>query len=416
MTWLVLALSVSARPCVAAASLPSPLTWRGLWAVVSAENPELKAARAEADAALSAAPSAAAPPNPTLMLSTWEVPFAGSQVQGMADFQQTVPFPGKLIASSRAAAERSVAARARALTSERRISKESRATLARYGLALRTLRVAALDAQTMQDLLKTARTRFATGGGDHPDLLRAEEEALNADNDRLDADKESRVARAKLNQLMHRPAESEVPEPAEVAQVPVVWNLDDLRARSAKNRPEVAGAEAQEREARALASAALWSYFPDLTLHAAYMPMLRGVGMDMWQAGVGLELPLFGFARQHAESSAAANRASAASAESDAARDRAAFETTKAYLDLQEALRHVALHRDRMIPLASRAVGSAEAAFAGGRIGFDALLDAARRLRQHHLEHQRWIARVETNLGELEEAVGEELTAKEERK
>ena len=90
---------------------------------------------------------------------------------------------------------------------------------------------------------------------------------------------------------------------------------------------------------------------------------------------------------------------------------RAESEVRMALLQIDAALRHEKLHAEKLIPLSELSLQSALAAYQNDRIDFFALLDAARMVRDHHLNHERYLIDYRKRLAELELAVGQDLAA-----
>ena len=83
-----------------------------------------------------------------------------------------------------------------------------------------------------------------------------------------------------------------------------------------------------------------------------------------------------------------------------------ADDNPQVYLD---ALRHERLHSEKLIPLSELSLQSALAAYQSDRIDFFSVLDAARMVRDHHLNHERYLIEYQKRLADLELAVGEDF-------
>jgi outer membrane protein TolC len=80
-----------------------------------------------------------------------------------------------------------------------------------------------------------------------------------------------------------------------------------------------------------------------------------------------------------------------------------------ALLQMLAAERRAKLHADKLIPLAELSLQSSQAAYQNDRIDFYSVLDAARMVRDHHLNHERYLVEYEKRLADLELAVGQDL-------
>ena len=139
---------------------------------------------------------------------------------------------------------------------------------------------------------------------------------------------------------------------------------------------------------------------PDLAVWLGYMHNFGAV--DTFTAGVSTSLPVFSTRRKNA-------LGEAAQAEVAARKDalRAASRQTEAALHnaliaIDAASRHERLHADKLIPLSEVALKSALAGYQNARLDFLAVLDAARMVRVHHLNHFRFLAEYERRIADLE--------------
>jgi outer membrane protein TolC len=150
---------------------------------------------------------------------------------------------------------------------------------------------------------------------------------------------------------------------------------------------------------------------PELAVWAGYMVNLRGV--DTFTAGVSTTLPIFSSRRRDALVAAAEAELQARRATLDAARRRAEADVHVALLQMLAAQRHEKLHAEKLIPLAELSLQSAQAAYQNDRIDFFSVLDAARMVRDHHLNHERYLVEYEKRLADLELAIGGDLPRQE---
>lgn len=393
-----------------AASLPDPVTLASLWQSVREANPELRSAARSAESAGSQAAASGYPDDPMLGVGVWQVPVAGNFVQGMLEYSENIPNPLRLYAHARMQSEAALAERARSDAVLRRLYAETRAALAEYARADRTLATDREDTRAAQELSRSVSVRYAAGQAAYAELLSAQEEALTLENELLDVELARDRSAAALNALMNRAPGEMIPSPArenlEVREP--AESLGALQAQALEHRPEAASALATERGAAAAHTMALASYLPDLNVRAAYMPIVQGAGVDMWQAGVGITLPVFGWSRLHEEAAAAETSRQGATAAAESTRNQIRREVFDAYLRVRQAARHVGLHHDRLVPLSERAVQAALASYAAGRTTFSAVLEAVRAVHRHHREELGYRAEYEAALAALDQAVGVE--------
>jgi outer membrane protein TolC len=163
-------------------------------------------------------------------------------------------------------------------------------------------------------------------------------------------------------------------------------------------------AEDAIRQAEAKLALARRDSDPELAVWAGYMVNFRGV--DTFTTGVSTTLPIFSARRRSGSTRAAEAELQAARALWQAAQRRTEADIRTALLQMDAALRHEKLHAEKLIPLSELSLKSALAAYQNDRIDLFSVLDAARMLREHHLNHERYLVEYEKRLADLELAAG----------
>src|SRR4051812_11377055 len=95
-TWLLASSAQAQAPSVPIGDLPSPLQAADLVEVLRAKNPELRARRAMAKAAVARPRMVSQLDDPMLSLEWWQQPINFSSVPIMLSIRQPLPWPGKL--------------------------------------------------------------------------------------------------------------------------------------------------------------------------------------------------------------------------------------------------------------------------------------------------------------------------------
>ena len=223
---------------------------------------------------------------------------------------QALPFPGKRALRTEVA---QLGARAASTQVERaRLSIEAEVRRGYLDLLLVRERLALL--QRLQALWKQsaemARIRYETGEGAQSDLLRAQLELNRLRQRRLALEAEERARVQTLNRLSGRPMEAPLPTTTRVRDLGVPEPGDaEAAVRDALERsPELAQQRALVAQAEQQVALARRERLPDFTVSAGVMPR-GGDFPPMWQANVGVNLPIFSGSKQNravAESSAQA--------------------------------------------------------------------------------------------------------------
>src|SRR5262249_30180046 len=125
--------------------------------------------------------------------------------------------------------------------------------------------------------------------------------------------------------------------------------------------------------------------------------------------GLSSTLPAFSTMKKRAAVEESRAELEAARRALEAARRAAEVEVQTALLRLESSARHVNLHADQLVPLADPTLQSPQAPYPAGRLDFSAVLEAARMVRDHHLNHLKFLVEYERRLADLEQIVGGEV-------
>ncbi len=381
-----------------ASATAEPLDLPAAIAAARAGNPELRSARAQADAVSGRAAQAGAWPNPELELSAEDIPADNlglSRSKNMIGIAQTVPFPGKKHFEARAADAEATAADWEYSQRERELIRDVKASFYRVLATEQKLAVSDQLVALSRSLADAERRRVAAGDAGDQELLRAEVEEERAGTERNTVAAALAEARQELAALLG------------VTALPALQgNLREsaeLPAADLAQHPGVRAAAAQSERARLELNRALLDPFPDFTVSAA-------VGRDeatdesLVEFRVSVPLPLFDWGlgkRREARALAEARRYDAEAITqrlqrqhgTQLARCRAAQENVRAY-------------RDRILPKAEKAAALVRTGFDAGKFGFLDLVDTQRTLTEARLAYWDKLLELNLALAELEALAG----------
>jgi outer membrane protein TolC len=252
-----------------------------------------------------------------------------------------------------------------------------------------------------------ARARYTVGQGAQQDVLRVQVEITRVRQLETEQEIEVAIRLAELNRLLARPPDTPLETPARLAVRPETRTLDELVAWTASISPEVKATETALDRGRLSVDLARLDFKPDFTVQAGYMN--RG-GLDpMWQAGVGINLPLQRRRREAAVSEAEA-RLRAGEQRREAVKLELRYRTQERLLQLQAAERLALLYREGIIPQGQMSVEAAIASYQAGKVPFVAVLEALATLYGDRVRHLRIVAGHERVRTRLEEASLEEAS------
>jgi outer membrane protein TolC len=371
-----------------------------------ANNPDLLVAAESVTAAEARPEQARALPDPMVSAQYtndgW-APTLGRQEMTTLAFMasQTLPWPGKR--SVRAAIARSDTAQARERVERARLTVAAAVKRAFWGLALarETLGLLAEQRDVWKNAEAVTRGRYVVGQGAQQDVLRAQVEITRYEQLRAEQEAELAVRAAELNRLLNRPADAPAPQTPRLALRPRQADLAALWAEAEARSPELrAAAVGREREELALRLAQK-DFRPDVTLQAGYMN--RG-GLDpMWQAGVGVNLPVFRGRRRAAVAEAEA-RGRGAARQVEAVRAQLRYRTQERAVQLRTAETLVRLYDGALVPQARLAYEASIASYQAGRAPFLTVLEALSSLYTDRASQLRVVATHERIKASLDEA------------
>lgn len=405
-------------------------------------SPRLAASRAEADAAEARIPPAGAWEDPVLTLGfanlrTTSFDFGDDfMTMKMVQLGQRIPLPGQIGHRREAAALRAGSAAHMVDAARVDVAVEVKRAYAELYYRDRAIRIVDRNSRILRGLEDVTRTRYATGVGRQPAVLRAGLEIDGLETQRVQLAASRHAALARLNALRDRPAATpveETPYPAPLLAVterrgpslafvsaldvagaapglavpPGVPPLDSLIAVAVRTKPElrahVARIGAQE-ETVALARALRW---PAPQVSVGYGQ--RDGFDDMLNASISLRLPLFLGAKQ--ESAVREEAATLAREQAMHGRMVAEIErdVTAAYTRVLDALGQLERYDTGILQRSEATLEATLVAYRSGAEDFLALLESQTRLYRFELERHRRLADLLAAWADLEHAVGQEI-------
>jgi cobalt-zinc-cadmium efflux system outer membrane protein len=370
-----------------------------------AQSPDVRALQEALEAARARPEQAKALPDP--MVSVLYVNDGWSPSLGERDMttlgimgSQTLPWPGKRDLREKIAAQDAVGPAQR--LERQRLAVVAGVRRAFWGLVLaeESLRLLGEQEGVWKEAEAVARARYAVGQGAQQDVLRAQVEITRFEPLRAEQEAEIGAREAELSRLVGREVKRDAVAGVRLALRTEPRDLAALQAQAEATLPELrAGAAGVERERLAIDLAGR-EFKPDFTVQAGYMN--RG-GLDpMWQAGVGLTLPLYRGRRHAAVAEAEASRRAAAF-QVEAVRAQIRFRTREREAQLRAAERMAAIYADGLIPQARLSYEASIASYQAGKVPFLTVLEALSTLYRDRIDHLRLLAaheRIEASIAE----------------
>ncbi|KAB2638477.1 MAG: TolC family protein [Verrucomicrobia bacterium] len=365
-------------------------------------NPQLEASAARKEAAVGRAVQARAWTNPALELSADDVPTRRgglSQSKNMAGITQVVPYPGKKSADRQIGAADAAAGAAEWRLSRAELVREVKIAYCQVQLAERTATVAA-DLVRVADAAATAAAkRNAAGEIALQEQLRAEIQLEQSKSEKIDAARQTAVARQELARLLGMPdlsAAQLTGAPDESGKLALVHGAASAIL---AGHPAMVAARARRDQALATVRRAGLEPRPDVTVGVAAG---RDGAANENQLAFRLSIPLPLFDRSKGKQLEA--RAGLREAEADIAATRQELLTAwrSAVASYQAAAAQVAAHRERILPKSELALQLVQTGFDEGKFTFIDYLDVQRTTAEVRLAYQKKLFELNSARAELE--------------
>jgi outer membrane protein, heavy metal efflux system len=415
----VLALSLAAaalaqdRPASGESESP-PLTLDAALTEALEKNPELIVLRRQFDAARQRPAQEEAFAAPTFEAQIWQWPLRTVNPADTNMFMFTVrqELPGREKRQLRAAvaakdsemAASDVAVRARAIVDE---VKRAYADL--Y-LARRTAEIHVASVDLLHQFADASSIKYEAGRISQQDVMKAVVEISKVHDDLLMLDAQARLAAARLNTLLDRPADAPIGALGEPDERSLITPVAELQQLALDRQPELHAAQVGIERAQAELAVAQRDYKPDFSVGGGYMLLPRD--RDAWTGSIGITWPTAPWSRGKLDA-----RRAEASAQVDAARARARATASRirlavfdAYVRVKTAERRVALLRGTVIPQSEQTLESARLAYQTDRVAFLSLIDNQRTLLDSRLNYYRALSDLAQARADLERATGVEIT------
>ncbi|MBI5023764.1 MAG: TolC family protein [Candidatus Omnitrophica bacterium] len=378
-----------------------------------ANNRGLEAAREELQAAKHRVPQASALPDPTagyaVMGPMLETPL-GPQ-KDVYEFEQMIPFPGKLLERRKIALSEVDAASARLKQVERELVLNISQTY--YDLYAVDAAIAAVE--EILDLLKkfeaVAESRYASRQGEQRDVAKAQAKVSGTLQELFVLRQQRQTLAAFLNALLDRRALA----PIDKIRAPVLpkleLSLDQLLKQSRENRPELLEAAAMRGRQGHAHALAKYEYMPDISVGFQYTRIGGGMttgpndGRDAWMVPLKVTLPLWQNRIIPAVLEAKRNL-NASEANLRQAENLAEYEIKNAYYRFTAGRQVVELYENALIPQAKLAFSSDQAGYEAGRTDVLNFLDSEEVYRNAKIAYYQALADALKNFAAIERAVG----------
>ena len=415
-----LALAVAAAAPVWAQNRPADAdgaqTLRALVAEALQNNPELRAAAKEAEAANQRVRPAGALEDPMLEAGFLNLPTQPlrfnreDMTMKMLGLSQKLPYPGKRALREQVAAKDAETLKYGLRETTNRVVRDVK--LAYFDLALsdETVRLLKSNRQILEQFLRIAEGRYAVGQAAQADVLKAQSQLGRMNEELLRMERERPVTEAELERLLGRrkdaaPIEVELPGLREVA-----LNLQALQQTALRERPQLRGLEsAVERSTKAV-DLARTEKQPDFDVRFSYGQRdknpLGEPRQDVFSLTVAMNLPVWrGDKIEPRIAEAQAMRDQALDMQ-QAQQNEVLARLRQQFAVVEQSRKSVQLYETGILPQARLAVEAALSAYRVSRVDLLTLLDSQMTLFGYEISRAKELVNFNKALAEIDLLTG----------
>ena len=380
------------------------------------QNPDIDAARKEVDAAAYRVPQAASLRDPTFGVTVFPEPVqtaAGEQEVSLTASQQ-LPWFGKLGSRAAAAEADTSGARAQLAAVELEVIEQVKQAYYELYFVQKAIRITEENRRLLLDFVQIAESKYQTGKTSQQDVLRAQVEVANLDNQLIRLRQQIDSSQAKLARLLHISPEMSVRAMEQPPEQQVPDDLQRLYQQAIVGQPELHAQLAAVQRNRNKVDLARLEYYPDLTAGVTWIgTSTAGVspvadGEDPLLLGFSVNVPIYR-KRLHAGVREAESRVVAASRKYDSLRDRTAESVKDLYAQAISQYDLVRLFEEDIIPKAEQTLEVSQGAYRVDEVDFLTLIDNWQQLLRFQVSYHRIESQLQQTLARLERVVGGQI-------
>jgi outer membrane protein TolC len=375
-------------------------------------NPEIRAARRDAEAAEQRVAPAGALDDPMLEVGVLNLPvnsFSFRQddmTMKMIGVGQRLPYPGKRRLREEVAAEDAEASRQRIQEAVNRTVRDVR--VAYYALALNATvtGLTARNRDTLEQLVRIAQAKYAVGQGNQADVLKGELQRSRMAEELIRLAREQKEAAGELDAALGRPPghRTVVPESLALANAAVPASGREQEAIAAQ--PQLLGLQSRIVRSQKAVALAEKDYYPDFDVKFAYGQRDRAPDgsyrSDMLIFTVAINLPLWRSSKLEPQVAEAQAMRMQALDLYDARRNDILMQLHHAAAAAEQSLASARLYQSTILPQAQLAVEASLAAYRADRLDFLDVLDSQMTVFNAEIAYANAVAGYNKALAEID--------------
>ncbi len=312
------------------------------------------------------------------------------------DLGQTIPYLGKLgLKGYKAIAEAEVALNSFSSAKLELVQMVKTVYLELF-FTHRAIEINEENTNLLQNFKTITESRYSAGKGNLQDVVQVDVDLAKVEHRGITLERKLRVATARLNTLMGRPAGLPLPIPAGLPPVSSFPDKDVLLEKALLQNPSVRAARSRIEAARSSLKLAEYKSYPDFVVTGSYNKAWMTDELRPF-IGIGVNIPI-GFGRLSAERNIASARLGRANWELKVVEDRIRFQVERIWQKINESRHAEKLFHEALLPETKLNFDAAKAGYSDGKNDFLTLITAERSLVNTKLQYER--IRVDLRAGE----------------
>ncbi|MCF6149010.1 MAG: TolC family protein [Candidatus Kuenenia sp.] len=320
---------------------------------------------------------------------------------------QKIPFPGKLDMREKVATQESKMVEEDLQAKIQEITAEVKTAFYDLFYVNRAIAITEENRELLRKFTKIAETKYAVGNTSQRDVLSAQVELSTLTNELIVLNKEKESVIARINVLLDRHPQHPLGEPPLIEMHHLDMTLEELEDLAARNRPELKKYDhAIKRNEAQLKLSKKDYYYTDFEPMVEYMQ--EDGKSDTWASAISINIPWL-WPKNRSRVKEAKDDLHAAKSDYRYINNKTLFEVKDYFVKLQSSESTVNLFKTGIVPQAEQSLKAAEIGYETDTIDFLSLIDSQRMLLNSQLHYYKSVVDYETNLANLERAVGIQL-------
>lgn len=322
---------------------------------------------------------------------------------------QKIPFPGKRFLRGRVASKEAKMREADYRAKEREIVSEVKKAYFEYALRENELQNHVETKQILEQLSKSAESRYATAKISYSEVLRVHTQLALIANDIAKHHQQRETALARLNALLGREATEPLRLVTQVPERTFPYTKEDLMKLALGHRAELRAMHYGVEAAKTDAKSAWLDLLPDGEVRIEARQFSGEGRIREYDQFFGFEVPILSLLKRTGQIREKRAEKRAAESAWENMKNMILFEVQQAFAEFEANERTVRLYESNVLPQARAAAESALAEYESGKGNFLQAMEAQKAFTDFRHEYFHNLAMREQSFAELERVVGVDL-------